>query len=62
MQKGRYYFAVSVPATYSADIASLKGDAPRPAHIDVTYDDTNSFLASTLGRSAMIQILSLIHI
>lgn len=56
VEKGRYYFAVSVPATYSADIASLKSDAPKSAHIDVTYDDTNSFLASTLGRSAMIQI------
>lgn len=56
VEKGTYYFAVSVPSTYSADIASLKSSSPRSAHIDVTYDDTNSFLASTLGRSAMVQI------
>ncbi|MBW3086532.1 Chromosome partition protein Smc [Austwickia sp. TVS 96-490-7B] len=61
IDSGKYYFAVRIPSTYSSDIASLKSDKPRTAHLDVTYDDTNSFLASTLGRSAMTQIKEAIN-
>lgn len=53
---GSYYFAVTIPPTFSTSVASLAGDDPVPASINVTYDDSNSFLASTLGRSAMVQI------
>lgn len=53
---GTYYFAVTLPADFSTDIASIGGDTPTSAQIDVTYNDANSYLASTLGRSAMTQI------
>lgn len=53
---GTYYFAVTLPADFSTDIASIGGDSPTSAEIDVTYNDANSYLASTLGRSAMTQI------
>ncbi|AEI11866.1 YhgE/Pip family protein [Cellulomonas gilvus] len=53
---GTYYFAVTVPADFSADIASAGGEHPTAAQLEVTYDDANSFLASTLGRSAMVQV------
>ncbi|MBW0254944.1 YhgE/Pip domain-containing protein [Cellulomonas sp. PS-H5] len=53
---GTYYFAVTLPGDFSTDIASIGGDAPTSAEIDVTYNDANSYLASTLGRSAMTQI------
>ncbi|MBO9553945.1 YhgE/Pip domain-containing protein [Cellulomonas sp.] len=53
---GRYYFAVTVPADFSADLVSAGGDTPTAAQIDVTYDDANSFLVSSLGRSAMERI------
>lgn len=53
---GTYYFAVTLPADFSSDIASIGGDTPTSAEIDVTYNDANSYLASTLGRSAMTQI------
>ena len=53
---GTYYFAVTVPAEFSADIASAGGDDPTSAQLLVTYNDANSFLASTLGRSAMTQV------
>lgn len=56
LNTGRYYFAVTIPAGFSRDIVSLGGKHPRAAHITVTYDDTNSFLASTLGRTAMLQL------
>ncbi|MFC0715073.1 YhgE/Pip family protein [Cellulomonas biazotea] len=53
---GTYYFAVSIPADFSADLVSAAGDAPQSARIDVTYDDANSFLVTSLGRSAMERI------
>lgn len=53
---GRYYFAVTVPADFSADLVSAGGDDPTAAQLEVTYDDANSFLASTLGRTAMAQV------
>ena len=53
---GRYYFALTVPADFSASVVSAGGPNPHPAQLDVTYDDTNSFLATTLGRSAMAQV------
>lgn len=56
VRDGTYYFAVTIPATFSADIVSAGGDTPTPAELDVTYNDANSYLASTLGRSAMTQI------
>lgn len=56
LSTGTYYFAVTIPASFSHDIVSLGEDEPRPAHLAVTYDDTNSFLASTLGHTAMLQV------
>ncbi len=53
---GTYYFAVTIPEDFSADIASAGGDAPTDARIEVTYNDANSFLATTLGRTAMTQV------
>ncbi|AEE46400.1 YhgE/Pip domain-containing protein [Cellulomonas fimi] len=56
VDEGRYYFAVTIPADFSADLVSAGGDAPRSARIDVTYDDANSFLVTSLGRTAMERI------
>lgn len=56
VKRGTYYFAITIPADYSTRIASLKSDSPQRAQLDVSYDDSNSFLASTLGQSAMLRI------
>ncbi|WP_149202059.1 YhgE/Pip domain-containing protein [Actinotalea subterranea] len=56
VRDGTYYFAVTIPADFSSDISSAGGDDPTPARLDVTYNDANSFLATTLGRSAMAQV------
>ncbi|MFZ0530072.1 MAG: YhgE/Pip family protein, partial [Propionicimonas sp.] len=56
MDSGRYYFTVTIPEDFSTRILSLGEDDPAPAAIQVTYDDSNSFLASTLGRSAMLEV------
>ena len=56
VESGDYYFAVTIPADFSQSIADVAGDAPEAASIAVTYNDANSFLATTLGRSAMEQV------
>lgn len=56
VKDGTYYFSVTIPSTFSSDIASLQGKQPTAAMIQVQYNDANSFLASTLGRTAMLQI------
>ena len=56
VEAGKYYFAVTIPKSFSTDILSIGKDAPRSAKIMVSYDDSNSFLASTLGRTAMLQV------
>jgi putative membrane protein len=56
VNSGKYYFSVTVPADFTTRINSLSGSDPTGAQIDVTYDDTNSFLASTLGKSAMLEV------
>ena len=53
---GKYYFSVTVPDDFTSRINSLAGKHPTAAQIDVTYDDTNSFLASTLGKTAMLEM------
>lgn len=55
---GTYYFAVTIPADFSTDVASAGGDTPTAASLQVTYNDANSFLASTLGKTAMAQVQS----
>ncbi|WP_159808604.1 YhgE/Pip family protein [Cellulomonas citrea] len=56
VKAGDYYFAVTIPASFSSDVVSAGGDDPTSARINVTYNDANSFLASTLGKSAMTQV------
>jgi putative membrane protein len=56
VEDGTYYFAVTIPTDFSAAVASAGGSDPEQARIDVTYNDANSFLGATLGRSAMLQV------
>ncbi len=50
---GQYYFAVTIPEGFSAAAVSVGTDDPRQAQVQVEYNDSNSFLASTLGKQAM---------
>ncbi|AWB94311.1 YhgE/Pip domain-containing protein [Agromyces badenianii] len=53
---GDYYFAVTIPRDFSTSAVSVGTDDPKPATVEVEYNDSNSFLASTLGKSAMVQL------
>lgn len=52
---GDVYFSVTIPSDFSATLAGLQ-DNPQAGQIEVQYNDSNSFLASTLGKTAMVQL------
>lgn len=56
VEAGTYYFAVTIPSDFTTAVLSLGEDDPGAAKIMVSYDDSNSFLASTLGRTAMLEV------
>lgn len=49
---GTYDFAITFPATFSADIASSSDDSPTQAQLVLTTNDTNSYLSTTLAKQA----------
>ncbi|WP_395641146.1 YhgE/Pip domain-containing protein, partial [Pseudolysinimonas sp.] len=49
---GTYDFAITFPTTFSADIASSSSDAPTQAELQLTTNDTNSYLSTTLAKQA----------
>ena len=52
---GDVYFSVTIPRDFSETLAGLQDD-PKAGEIEVVYNDNNSFLASTLGKQAMVQL------
>ncbi|QBE49358.1 YhgE/Pip domain-containing protein [Leucobacter triazinivorans] len=52
---GEVYFSVTIPRDFSSTLAGLQED-PKAGEIAVVYNDNNSFLASTLGKQAMVQL------
>ncbi|MFT8396324.1 YhgE/Pip family protein [Propionibacterium sp.] len=60
VKTGKYYFSVTIPSTFSDDVASLGAGNPTAAELQVKYNDSNSFLATELGSNAMVQIRDVI--
>lgn len=52
----KYDFSITFPADFSSALASASGDSPRRAVVTLTTDDTNSYLASTIGAQAAEKI------
>lgn len=50
---GDYYFAVTLPADFSAAVASPMSGDPHKAVLQVTFNDTNNYLGSVIGENAM---------
>lgn len=49
---GTYDFAVTFPATFSADLSSAADDDPTKAGLVLTTNDTNSYLSTTIAKQA----------
>jgi putative membrane protein len=53
---GTFDFSVTIPADFSTSLTSASGDAPRQATVQLTTNDANSYLATTIGEQAVKQI------
>ena len=56
VKDGDYYFSVTIPNDFSASAVSAGTDTPVSATVQVDYNDSNSFLATTMGKQAMVQL------
>ena len=52
VKNGTYDFGITFPADFSARLASASGDSPRSAKLQLTTDDTNSYLSTTIAKQA----------
>lgn len=52
----KYDFSITFPADFSTALASASGDTPHRAVVTLTTNDTNSYLASTIGTQAAEKI------
>ena len=52
----KYDFSITFPADFSSALASASGTSPHRAVVTLTTNDTNSYLASTIGTQAAEKI------
>jgi len=52
----KYDFSITFPSDFSSALASASGDSPHRAIVTLTTNDTNSYLASTIGTQAAEKI------
>jgi len=48
---GRYYFIITIPSDFSADVVSPSGNSPTQAALRFTFNDSNSYLGSLIGQN-----------
>ncbi|WP_345801043.1 YhgE/Pip domain-containing protein [Microbacterium sp. AZCO] len=58
LEEGSVDFTVVIPADFSDALASVAGDEPRQATIELETNDANNYLASTIGAQAVEKIRS----
>jgi len=58
---GKYYFSITLPADFSAAVASSAGPNPRQAQLRYAFNDTNGYLASIIGQEAAREIGNVVN-
>ena len=58
---GKYYFSVTLPAEFSADIASPSGGDPQQAKLRFTFNDANNYLGSIIGQNAAREVVNQVN-
>ena len=53
---GKYEFALILPATFSADLASSAEFEPRQANLELLTNDANNYLAHTIANQVVAQV------
>jgi putative membrane protein len=55
---GHYYFTITIPSDFSANIASPSGSNPKQAALRFTFNDSNSYLGSLIGQNAARAVIN----
>jgi putative membrane protein len=55
---GKYYFMLELPPDFSEAIASPTTGTPRKAQLIAEYNDANNYISSSIGRTALEQVLN----
>ncbi|MCU1582020.1 MAG: Membrane protein, partial [Microbacteriaceae bacterium] len=58
VRDGRFDFTLTLPASFSRDLVSASSSSPTRASVDLTTNDTNSYLASTIAGQAALTVKS----
>lgn len=58
VEHGKYYFMVELPPDFSEAIASPTTGHPKQANLIAVYNDANNYISTTIGRSAIEQVLN----
>jgi putative membrane protein len=56
VDNSKYDFSITFPSDFSTALASASGKTPHRATVKLTTNDTNSYLASTIGQQAAEKI------
>ena len=56
VSNGKYEFALVLPKTFSADLASSAEFQPRQATLELTTNDANNYLAHTIANQVVAQV------
>lgn len=55
---GKYYFMLELPPDFSEAIASPMSGQPKRAQLVAVYNDANNYISSSIGRTAIDQVLN----
>lgn len=55
---GKYYFMLELPPDFSEAIASPVTGQPKKADLIAVYNDANNYISSSIGRTAVDQVLN----
>ncbi len=58
VEHGKYYFMLELPPDFSAAIASPVTGQPKKANLIAVYNDANNYVSTTIGRTAIDQVLN----
>jgi putative membrane protein len=58
VRDGRFDFTLTLPASFSKNLVSASSSSPTRASVDLTTNDTNSYLASTIAGQAALTVKS----
>ncbi|MFF5424269.1 MULTISPECIES: YhgE/Pip family protein [unclassified Streptomyces] len=56
VEEGRYYLSLTMPADFSARIASSSGDAPETGALQVRTNDANNYIVGQISRTVFSEV------